>query len=77
MKKNSQKTKIDWTVSLLPGVIALGLMGFGKMNITPTDGRIEGALERRLDMDSRIKEKNLGVQLENGQVRLFGMVETL
>lgn len=42
-----------------------------------TDGRMEGAIERRLDMDSRIMSNSVGVTVNDGNVRLFGSVDTL
>ncbi|MDT7043740.1 BON domain-containing protein [Candidatus Nitronereus thalassa] len=42
-----------------------------------TDGRMEGAIERRLEMDSRIISNAIGVTVKDGHVRLFGSVDTL
>ena len=42
-----------------------------------TDGRMEGAIERRLKMDSRINSDSIGVTVKDGHVRLFGSVDTL
>jgi len=42
-----------------------------------TDGRMEGAIERRLDMDSRIQGDSIGVSVQDGHVKLFGTVDTL
>ncbi|MCA9470162.1 MAG: BON domain-containing protein [Nitrospira sp.] len=42
-----------------------------------TDGQIQGAVLKRFDMDSRIKAENVGVTVEDSQVKIFGMVDSL
>jgi osmotically-inducible protein OsmY len=58
----------------------LGIPGLAKgkgLSAPPTDGEIEGAIERRLEMDSRIQENKIGVKVEQGHATLFGQVESL
>ena len=42
-----------------------------------TDGQTEGAIERRLQMATRINAEHIGVKVDNGHAKLFGTVETL
>jgi hypothetical protein len=42
-----------------------------------TDGEIQGAVLKRLGMYSRIDSNNLGVNVEDGHVKIFGMVDSL
>jgi len=41
------------------------------------DGQIQGAVLKRLEMDSRIDSHDLGVNVVDGHVKIFGMVDTL
>lgn len=43
----------------------------------PTDGQLKGAVERRLDMDSRISSENVRVTVENNHATLIGTVNTI
>lgn len=42
-----------------------------------TDGEIQGAVLKRLEMDSRLDAHDLGVKVENGHAKIFGMVNSL
>jgi len=42
-----------------------------------TDGEIQGAVLKRLGMDSRIHPHDLGVNVEDGHVKIFGKVNSL
>ena len=55
----------------------LGLVGYSKDTGYGTDGQIEGAIERRLEMDSRVNSELIGVDVNKGHARLFGSVDTL
>lgn len=42
-----------------------------------TDGELEKAIEKRLQMDNRLKEDKIGVEVDQGQATLFGTVPTM
>lgn len=81
MKRSLKKTNPHIIIPSLLILVFLGLPMGQAMGIFPsdgwTDGRIEGAIERRLEMDSRIHEDKVGAKVEGGQVILFGEVESL
>lgn len=68
------------TYILLNLLLLLGMTGLAdgkRLSSPPTDGEIEGAIERRLEMDSRIQENKIGVKVDQGHATLFGQVENL
>ncbi len=58
-------------------LITQGMVGFSKDTGHGTDGQTQGAIERRLTMDTRVNSELIGVSVENGHVKLFGTVESL
>lgn len=62
------------TLSLL---LAFGLATESLSTALPTDGNIQGAVFKRLEMDSRVNANNLGVNVEDGRVKIFGLVNSL
>jgi osmotically-inducible protein OsmY len=52
-------------------------LGFRSDPRPPTDGQIEGAIERRLEMDSRITADRVGVTVKDHAAILYGTVDTI
>lgn len=58
-------------------LVTMAMAGFNGSPTNPTDGEIEGAIERRLAMDARIGAGTLGAAVENGHVVLRGTADTI
>ena len=73
------KTFFGKKLLLLLGILTTTfvLVGYSKDTGYGTDGQIEGAIERRWEMDTRVNSELIGVNVENGHVKLFGTVESL
>jgi osmotically-inducible protein OsmY len=52
-------------------------LGFRSDPGPPTDGQIEGAIKRRLEMDSRISAEKVGVTVKDNTATLFGTTDTI
>lgn len=58
-------------------LVTMAMAGFNGSPTNPTDGEIESAIERRLEMDARIGAGTLGATVENGHVVLTGTANTI
>lgn len=72
------KSGIVISFTLLLVMSALGFLAESySYTAVRTDGQIQGAALKRLEMDSRIDAHSLGVNVEDGHVKIFGMVDSL
>ena len=69
-------TVMSITVLLLVSGLGLSIESHSSPGLR-TDGEIQGAVVKRLGMDSRINAHDLGVNVENKHVKIFGMVDSL
>jgi len=84
---NSSFAKAESDLSGLPQVFDEGFghddgrvkspLGFRSDPGPPTDGQIEGAIKRRLEMDSRISTGKMGVSVKDHTAKLFGTADTI
>ena len=63
--------------SIFPFLISLGFIPDAFSRTPKTDGEIQGAVFKRMEMDSRVNTENLGVNVEEGHVKIFGLVDSL
>jgi hyperosmotically inducible protein len=83
MVHNMNNRRLSWAVLVFIPFLSLPLMGlkspvgFESDPAPPTDGQLEGAIKRRLDMDVRVPAEKVGVKVQNGDATLFGTVDTI
>ena len=63
--------------SIFPLILILGLTPKSFSQVPKTDGEIQGAVFKRLEMDSRVNTDNVGVNVERGHVTIFGLMDSL
>jgi len=69
-------TVISFTLLLVMSALGFLTESYSYTDLR-TDGQIQGAALKRLEMDSRIDAKDLGINVEDGHVKIFGMVDSL
>lgn len=78
MDLQSVKSRCSHLVLLFSlALVTMAMAGFKGSPSNPTDGEIESAIERRLQMDTRIGAGTLGATVDNGHVVLRGTADTI